>query len=109
MDHGIILKKRKTDVIKRGSHYMDLGFGREWGNITLVKAFFENFIIAKMQSSEDIHKVGIAVSELLENAVKYSNKDGVRIIIQKMKKNGTVKIRVYNYAASNILTILKSG
>ena len=101
------LYKRKTDVVKKGSHYMDLDFGREWGNITLVKAFFENFITAKMEGSDEVHKIGITVSELLENAVKYSSKDGVRIIIQKKKKNGTVRIRVFNYANEQHVNNLK--
>jgi hypothetical protein len=108
MNLGIVLQKRKTDIIKKGSHYMDLAFGREWGNIALVKAFFENFVLSKMDGTDDVHKVGIAVSELLENAVKYSNKDGVRIIIQKMKKNGSVKIRVFNCANKQHISNLKS-
>lgn len=87
---------------------MDLAFDREWGNITLVKTFFENFIISKMKKSEEVHKVGITVSELLENAVKYSSKNGVRIVIQNVKINGTVKIRVYNYANEYHIKKLKT-
>lgn len=103
-----LLRKQKTGTVVKGHHYMDLAFDREWGNITLVKTFFENFIIAKMKSSEEVHKIGITVSELLENAVKYSIKNGVRIVIQNVKINGTVKIRVYNYTNEFHINKLKT-
>jgi hypothetical protein len=108
MGNHKLLGKQKTSAAVKGHHFMDLSFDREWGNITLVKTFFENFIISKMKSSEEVHKVGISVSELLENAVKYSSKDGVRIVIQNVKINRIVKIRVYNHANAFHIKKLKT-
>ena len=105
------VQREKTGLIMKGRNYMDLAFDREWGNITLVKTFFEEFTLSKMKEAEDIHKVGITVSELLENAVKYSTKNGIRIVIKSEKLDKIVRIKVLNYTSdyhiNNIKTRLK--
>jgi hypothetical protein len=62
--------------------YIDLSFDLEWRVIEIIKEFFEEFVRLRTGNGSDVHRIGIAVSELLGNAVKYSSKMRARIIIQ---------------------------
>jgi hypothetical protein len=84
--------------VKSTSDYLDVAFSRNWKTIPLAMDFFRDFTHSRMETCEETHKVGTAVSELLENAVKYSMKPGIRIKLDKKEKDNTVKLSVYNFA-----------
>jgi hypothetical protein len=86
---------------------MDLAFDQDWSQIQLVKSFFEQFVVSRTNNEEEVHKIGITVSELLENAVKYSNKRGIRIVIRQIERTGTFILYVWNHAAKSDILRLK--
>jgi hypothetical protein len=54
-----------------------------------------------MNGVDGVHKVGTAISELLENAVKYSNKSIIHMTIMNDEKNGHIAVSIFNYADEN--------
>ncbi|MBN2444763.1 MAG: hypothetical protein JXJ04_25630 [Spirochaetales bacterium] len=77
--------------------YLDISFERKWEYIPVTKAFIEKFLTVNMVNNEDVHKVGTASSELLENAVHYSNLNGVRMSVQNEIDESRVYLVIFNY------------
>ena len=78
--------------------YLDLTFGPNWDYIPITRNYIENFLLINIDEKESINRIAMAASELLENAVKYSTKDGVRIIINKEDERKEIELFVLNYA-----------
>jgi hypothetical protein len=78
--------------------FMDLGFASNWGFIDLTKGFIESFLDVYFNGVDGIFKVGTAASELLENAVKYSDERGVRTTVVNDDVTGHVVLTVSNYS-----------
>lgn len=78
--------------------YLDITFGPKWDYIALTRPYVENFLLINMASKDNIHKIGTAASELLENATKYSCKDGIRMIVKKSESDGLITLSVLNYS-----------
>ncbi len=78
--------------------FLDLTFGPKWDYIPITRNYIENFLMINIDDKFRINKITMAASELLENAVKYSNKDGVRIIISKNDHQKDITLKVFNYA-----------
>jgi hypothetical protein len=105
---GIVrFNKPKYKISGNISQYMDLSFDREWSQIQLIKNFFEQFVIERMNNNSQVHKIGIAVSELLENAVRYSIKKKIRIIIQQIGQSYVFIIHVTNNSSKMNIRKLK--
>lgn len=88
-------------------HYLDISFKATWDYIPVTKSYIENILLIEMSDMGDIHKVGTAASELLENATKYSNKKGIRTIIKRNEEKDEIELTVFNYtdaANANRLT-----
>lgn len=81
--------------------YLDITFGPKWDYIALTRPYVENFLLINMANKDNIHKVGTAASELLENATKYSSRDGIRMIVKKSETDGVISLSVFNYADKN--------
>jgi hypothetical protein len=77
--------------------YLDITFGPKWDYIPLTKNFIENFLLVNVVDRKSISKIAMSASELLENAVKFSNSDGIRMMIRKMGKKKLIELKVYNY------------
>jgi len=78
--------------------YLDITFGPKWDYIALTRPYVENFLLINMADKNNIHKIGTAASELLENATKYSIRDGIRMIVKKADNNGKIVLSVFNYS-----------
>ena len=86
-------------VYKEGTdNYLDISFKATWDYIPVTKSYIENILLIEMSDMGDIHKVGTAASELLENATKYSKKKGIRTIIKKLEEDDEIELIVYNYS-----------
>lgn len=79
--------------------YLDVTFGPTWDYIPVTRSYIENFLSVHMSERNDISAIEMAASELLENAVKYSKADGIRVIIDKDERKKTIELRVFNYSA----------
>ncbi len=79
--------------------YLDIIFGPKWDYIPLTKNYVENFLSINLIDSVNISKVAMSASELLENAVKFSNRDGIRMIIKKNDHKNEIELLVFNYTS----------
>lgn len=77
--------------------YLDITFGPKWDYIPLTKNYIENFLLINVIEKHNISKIAMSASELLENAVKFSNKDGIRMMIRKLVKKQQVELIVFNH------------
>jgi len=78
--------------------YLDITFGPKWDYIAITRPYVENFLLINMADKDNIHKVGTAASELLENATRYSSNDGIRMIVKKSEADGLISLSVYNHS-----------
>jgi hypothetical protein len=78
--------------------YLDISFDPKWEYIPLAKSFIEDFLTINMINNDEIHKVGTAASELLENAVRYTKRNGVRLSVQNEENESRVFIIIINFA-----------
>ncbi len=88
----------KIDYEIKTIGFLDLTFGPKWDYIPITRNYIENFLMINIDDKYRINKITMAASELLENAVKYSNRDGVRIIISKNDHQKNISLKVLNYA-----------
>ena len=77
--------------------YLDITFGPKWDYIHLTKNYVENFLETNLVDKHHINKITMSASELLENAITYSHKEGVRVKIKKDMDNNIIQLSVYNY------------
>jgi hypothetical protein len=77
--------------------YLDITFGPKWDYIPLTKNYVENFLLINVIDKQNISKIAMSASELLENAVKFSSKDGIRMMIRKLDKKNQVELIVFNH------------
>jgi hypothetical protein len=103
-----VLKDYRTRKIGERDAFMDLSFDREWDRIELVKMVFEQFAVSLTGNKQETFKIGIAVSELLENAVKYSIDTRVRIVIQHVDESEVFIICVMNKTDSQNIQRLRA-
>ncbi len=92
------LKIYKSKRLGAAGCYLDLSFDQEWDRIELIKDFFTKFAVSKTSEIHEVHRIGIAVSELLENAVKYSILKKIRVVIQQVELSGVFIICITNKA-----------
>lgn len=78
--------------------YLDITFGPKWDYIPITRTYVENFLAIHSLDKKNISQIEMAASELLENAVKYSSKDGIRMMIHKNEKNKEIILRIYNFS-----------
>ncbi|MBN2532768.1 MAG: hypothetical protein JXB88_07755 [Spirochaetales bacterium] len=78
--------------------YLDISFDPKWEYIPLAKSFIEDFLTINMVNNEEIHKVGTAASELLENAVRYNHQNGIRMSVQNEVDESMVYLIIINYS-----------
>ncbi|HBD92674.1 MAG: hypothetical protein A2015_14740 [Spirochaetes bacterium GWF1_31_7] len=81
--------------------YLDITFGPVWDYIPITRTFIDAFLLVHLVEKTDIAKVVTAASELLENAVKHANNDGIRIKITKIINSNCVELIVFNSTTKN--------
>lgn len=78
--------------------YLDITFGPIWDYIPLTRNYVENFLLVNLVDKKKITRIAMAAAELLENAVKYCNKDGIRLKLTKEDSQNEIRVSVYNFA-----------
>jgi len=79
--------------------YIELRFGPSWKYISLSREFIQEFINISLEDKTTSDEVSMAVTELLENAVKYSV-DSMAHIILKINSEKNIKVTVINKGSS---------
>jgi len=93
------------------NYYVKIEFEPKWAFIGSIRGFVENFIFNSIKNQELGKSVALTVSELLENAVKYSATEKISMDIQfdllPEIDETSVVIRVMNFANAEQATILR--
>lgn len=95
--NGYAQLKSIESGINKDLTYLDISFDPKWEYVPLAKSFIEDFLTINMVNNEEIHKVGTAASELLENAVRYNNNNGIRMSVQNETDESKVYLIIINF------------
>jgi hypothetical protein len=75
---------------------MELSFGPRWTYISCVRGFVAHFFAIGLEDKIHAERISLAVSELLENAVKYSSGPDTTVSASILEKTNKVVARVEN-------------
>lgn len=76
--------------------YVDITFGPRWKYISVTRNYVQNFIAVGLAGQSKADRIAMAVSELLENAVKYSAGEETRIRLEVKPEQGKIVVSVSN-------------
>ncbi len=97
-------------IEKEQPGYIELKFGPRWKYIAVVRAFIQNFLAISFTDPTLADKIAMAVSELLENAVKYATGDDETGVSVKLNSEGTsVIVSVTNSSTPESIASLQSN
>lgn len=88
--------------------YLNLVFAPRWKYTSVVRNFIQNFLAVAIAGKKTSDKIAIAASELIENSVKYSNKDEATLNLRIEKKDNKLIISVTNDADPEQIEFLKN-
>jgi len=77
--------------------FVDLKFGPKWTYISTVRTFVENFMAISLENKKKAAIIAMSVNELIENAIKYSDKEGIQIKFQIMSNEKKIYVNVSNH------------
>jgi len=80
--------------------FMELTFSRRWKHVSVVRTFLQSFLSVNFPEGKPTtpERVAMAVSELMENAVKYASKEGIRLSLTVSGHDPVLKVTVENPA-----------
>lgn len=79
-----------------GHAYVDITFGPRWKYISVTRNYVQSFIAIGLAGQSKADKIAMAVSELLENAVKYSAGEETRIRLEVRPDEAKIVVAVSN-------------
>jgi len=79
--------------------YVDITFGPRWKYIAVTRNYVQSFIAIGLAGQSKADKIAMAVSELLENAVKYSAGEETRIRLEVRPDRKKIIVAVSNRTA----------
>jgi hypothetical protein len=85
------------DQVANQKGFLDITFSPFWDFVPFTRNYIYEIASKYMHCDRKNNKIVLTVSELLENAVKYSEKPGVRLCIRNFSCV-PLEISVYNYA-----------
>lgn len=86
---------------------VQINFRHRWAYIASVRAFFANFLQEALSNEAQAEEITIAIHELLENALKYSDDDQFSIAIDLEHKNQSLVVHVKNRTSQQQVAILE--
>ncbi|MBN2545805.1 MAG: ATP-binding protein [Spirochaetes bacterium] len=84
--------------------YIRLSFGPKWKYVACVRGFVQNFLSISISDAQKADKISLAVSELVENAVKYNSREKTSLLILIIDDNN-ILIESQNYAKEENIKI----
>lgn len=78
--------------------YLEIRFGPGWNYVSTVRSFLHEFLLVTFKDQKKSDRISMALSELLENAVKYSTGNHAYIRIQIAENQGDVRVEVMNHS-----------
>ena len=80
--------------------FVDLKFGPKWTYISAVRTFVENFMAISLDNKKKAGIIAMSVNELIENAIKYSDMEGIQIKFQIISNEKKILVNVSNHATT---------
>lgn len=77
--------------------FVDLKFGPKWTYISTVRTFVENFMAISLENKKKAGIIAMSVNELIENAIKYSDVEGIQIKFQILSNEKKIYVNVANH------------
>jgi hypothetical protein len=93
---------------KESKIYVELKFGPKWTYISTVRTFVENFMAITLENKKQATSIAMAVNELIENAVKFSDLEGSELNIYVTSAQKMIKVIVSNHASQENIADLQS-
>lgn len=96
--------------IEKPEGFIRLSFGPKWKYVACVRSFVQNFLSISISDSKKADKISLAVSELVENAVKYNAKENTNLRVEvSAKDSDEILVETENYATPENIEILKKN
>lgn len=92
---------------KNPKFYVELKFGPKWIYISTVRAFVENFMAITLENKKQASTIAMAVNELIENAVKFSDLEESELNIYVTSNRSKIKVIVINHASQENIADLQ--
>ena len=93
--------------MKNSEEYIELKFGPHWNYIAAARGFLQGFLSISTKDQEFSDKLAMAASELLENAVKYSEETETFMHVSVRKPDDSVEIIVINQSTAERCRVLR--
>jgi len=78
--------------------FVELKFGPKWKYISTVRTFIENFTAITIENKKQASNIAMAVNELVENAIKYSDHESIEVQVYVSKDEKEINVNVKNHA-----------
>lgn len=95
------------ELLEQNGECIELRFGSDWKYISITRQFIQNFLIISTGDQDKSDKFSISISELLENAIKYSTDKIPYMFVHVNSDDGTITGVVENYASAEAIEGLR--
>jgi len=86
------------EIMDEKKAYVELKFGPNWKYISTVRIFIVNFLAITLEDKIRADHIAMAVNELVENAIKYSDQYAIEINLYVYNEGDYITVSVCNYA-----------
>lgn len=97
------------DLEKEDVGYIEMKFGPRWKYISVVRSFIQNFLAVNASTVARADKIAMAVSELLENAVKYASGEETTVGVRLSRPDKSLTVSVSNQANPEAIAGLRQN
>lgn len=94
-------ERNRLELEKGKTEYIEMRFGPKWPYVSTIRNFMQNFLGVAIGNQKLSDKVSMTISELVENAVRYSDNTETFLKVSIHRENDRIEISVKNHASSN--------
>ncbi len=103
-----MMQTGKDRILDHRKAFMELKFGPNWDYISTVRNFIINFLAITLSDKKRADRIAMAVNELVENATKYSDIDGIEIKLQVLNASNDIHVIVRNHTTEKCVRYLEN-
>lgn len=95
------------EVLEKTGECIELRFGANWKYVSITRQFIQNFLLVSSGKQDRADNFSTSISELLENAVKYSTDKRPYMFVHVDPDSGSITGIVENYATDEAIKGLR--
>ncbi|MGL1890528.1 MAG: hypothetical protein OCD02_02825 [Spirochaetaceae bacterium] len=95
------------EILEKDGECIEMTFGANWNYISITRQFIQNFVLISSGDQARSDHFSTSISELLENAIKYSTNNKPYLFVHVDKVNGTLTGIVENFASDEAISGLQ--